>query len=221
MRRLSVVLLLGLLLSGCLRVSTPESTEMIQISEPTPTSIKKPTMPNLDLSKIAKSAIIKTNIGSITVELYADKAPITVANFAALSDGSIEWVHPKTGQTQTDTPLYDGVIFHRVIKDFMIQTGDPLGVGTGGPGYKFQDEIDSSLTFEEPYMLAMANSGPSTNGSQFFITVVPTPWLTGKHTIFGKVVKGQDIVDKIATTQTGYNDKPVQPITIEKIEITY
>ena len=153
-------------------------------------------------------ATIKTNLGSMRIQLFPDKAPNTVANFVGLAEG-----------TKTGKPFYNGVIFHRVIKDFMIQGGDPLGTGTGGPGYKFEDEIDSSLTFDAPGILAMANSGPNTNGSQFFITIVPTPWLNGKHTIFGKVISGQDIVTKIENTPVGPNDKPVTPVTIQSISI--
>jgi len=153
-------------------------------------------------------ATIKTSLGDIKVELYPDKAPKTVANFVGLAEG-----------TKTGKPFYNGVIFHRVIKDFMIQGGDPLGTGMGGPDYKFEDEIDSSLTFDAPGILAMANSGPNTNGSQFFITIVPTPWLNGKHTIFGKVISGQDIVTKIENTPVGPNDKPVTPVTIQSISI--
>ncbi len=153
-------------------------------------------------------ATIKTSLGDIKIQLFADKAPKTVANFVGLAEG-----------TKTGKPLYVGTIFHRVIKDFMIQGGDPLGTGMGGPGYKFEDEIDSSLTFDTPGILAMANSGPNTNGSQFFITTAPTTWLNGKHTIFGKVVSGMDIVTKIENTPVGENDKPVTPVTIESISI--
>jgi|SRR5688572_27914545 len=217
MRRFALVLFSAIFLSAC--THTPASTTK---SLPTPLPTKQQSnMPTLNLEKKAKSAIIKTNLGDITLELFADKAPITVANFAALSEGSIEWINPKTGEKQTNVPLYNNTIFHRVIKDFMIQGGDPLGTGTGGPGYRFQDEFDSSLTFSEPYILAMANSGPSTNGSQFFITTVPTPWLTGKHTIFGRVIKGQEVVDKIESTQTGPNDKPVADVVIKEIVISY
>lgn len=153
-------------------------------------------------------ATIKTSLGDIKIQLFADKAPKTVANFVGLAEGT------KTGKL-----LYAGTIFHRVIKDFMIQGGDPLGTGTGGPGYQFEDEIDSSLTFDTPGILAMANSGPNTNGSQFFITTVPTTWLNGKHTIFGKVSMGMDVVTKIENTPVGGNDKPVTPVTIQSISI--
>lgn len=165
------------------------------------------------------SATIKTSLGDITVELYPDKTPITVGNFVGLSEGSQPWKDPKTGQEVTDKPLYSGTIFHRVIDQFMIQGGDPLGKGFGGPGYQFPDEISSELRFDAPGVLAMANSGPSTNGSQFFITQVATPWLNGKHTIFGKVTKGMDIVDKIAKVAKDANDKPIKDVIIEKIVI--
>ena len=135
-------------------------------------------------------AIMHTNLGDIRLELFEDKAPITVTNFVELATGKRAWIDPATGE-ETQRPLYDGVTFHRVIKDFMIQGGDPLGNGTGGPGYTFDDEIDNSLTFADTYLLAMANAGTrmghGTNGSQFFITTVATPWLQGKHTIFGKI----------------------------------
>ncbi len=135
-------------------------------------------------------AQIETSMGTIVCELFPKQAPMTVRNFVGLAQGTLDWMDPRTGEKGVGA-LYDNVIFHRVIPDFMIQTGDPLGQGTGGPGYKFEDEIDPSLTFDKKGMLAMANSGPATNGSQFFITVAPTPWLTGHHTIFGKVLKGR------------------------------
>ncbi|MFZ2202197.1 MAG: peptidylprolyl isomerase [Microgenomates group bacterium] len=164
-------------------------------------------------------ATLKTTLGDIKVELFADKAPKTIANFVGLAEGTKEWTDPKTGQKQTGKSLYAGTIFHRVIKDFMIQGGDPLGVGIGGPGYQFEDEFDSSLAFDGPGYLAMANSGPNTNGSQFFITTVPTPWLTGKHTIFGKVISGQDIVTQIESVKTGANDRPETPVVLQSVQI--
>ncbi len=169
-------------------------------------------------------AVIKTNQGNITVNLFPEQAPETVANFTELAQGKREWKNPATGETTTD-PLYDGTIFHRVISGFMIQGGDPIGNGTGGPGYCFNDEIDPELGFDKPYVLAMANAGTrfgrGTNGSQFFITVAPTPWLHGKHTVFGKVVDEESIkvVDKIATVATGRNDRPLEDVVIETIEI--
>ncbi len=164
-------------------------------------------------------ANIKTSLGEIRIELYPSKASNTVANFVALSEGTKNWTDPKSGAKQTAKSLYAGTIFHRIIKDFMIQGGDPLGLGIGGPGYQFADEIDSSLTFDGPGYLAMANSGPNTNGSQFFITTVPTPWLNGKHTIFGKVVQGMDVVKKSESVETGANDKPVTPVVLQSVAI--
>lgn len=169
-------------------------------------------------------AILHTTAGDITVELFPNHAPNTVTNFVSLAKGEREWVDPTTGQ-KTSRPLYDGTVFHRVIPGFMIQGGDPLGTGTGGPGYQFNDEIHPELAFNEPYLLAMANAGKrmgkGTNGSQFFITVVPTPWLQGKHTIFGKVADqaSKDVVDAIISVPTGANDRPASDVVIESVEI--
>ena len=169
-------------------------------------------------------ATLHTNKGDIVLELFPDHAPNTVNNFVTLARGEREWLDPQTGQ-KTARPLYDGTIFHRVISGFMIQGGDPLGTGTGGPGYTFNDEIHPELNFNEPYLLAMANAGKrmgkGTNGSQFFITVAPTPWLLGNHTIFGKVVDqaSKDVVDAIATAATGRNDRPVEDVVIESVTI--
>ncbi len=165
------------------------------------------------------TATLRTNQGDIVLRLFPDHAPKTVRNFVELADGSREWTDPRTRQPSKDK-LYDGTIFHRVIPGFMIQGGDPLGTGTGGPGYKFGDEFHPDLTFNRPYLLAMANAGPGTNGSQFFITTVPTPWLTGKHTIFGEVLEGSDIVDKISNVRTGSSDRPADDVVIESVEIT-
>ena len=167
-------------------------------------------------------ATLHTNHGDIVVELYPNHAPKTVANFVELATGKREWLNPETGEKTTD-PLYDGVIFHRVISNFMIQGGDPLGTGTGGPGYAFDDEIHPELNFNDPYILAMANAGKrfgrGTNGSQFFITVAPTPWLMGNHTIFGKVVDdaSKAVVDEIGLVPTGRNDRPVDDVVIQSI----
>ncbi|RKR75818.1 peptidylprolyl isomerase [Frondihabitans australicus] len=169
-------------------------------------------------------ATIATNKGTITVNLFGNHAPKTVANFTGLATGTIEWTHPATGAKSTDK-LYDGVIFHRIIPDFMIQGGDPLGQGVGGPGYNFDDEIHPELTFAEPYILAMANAGTrggrGTNGSQFFITTVPTPWLQGKHTIFGVVAddESKKVVDAIQAVPTDGRDKPLDDVVIESITI--
>jgi peptidyl-prolyl cis-trans isomerase A (cyclophilin A) len=167
------------------------------------------------------TATLKTNRGDIVVELFPNHAPKTVANFVELAEGTREWRDPKTGQP-TNAPLYNGTIFHRVIAGFMNQGGDPLGNGTGGPGYKFADEFHPDLAFTKPYLLAMANAGPGTNGSQFFITAAPTTWLTGKHTIFGEVTDAasQKIVDEINNVQVGRNDRPVNDVVIESVEIT-
>jgi peptidyl-prolyl cis-trans isomerase A (cyclophilin A) len=164
------------------------------------------------------TATLRTNRGPVVVRLYPDQAPKTVRNFVELAEGSKEWTNPKTRQTGNDR-LYDGTIFHRVIPDFMIQGGDPLGTGTGGPGYKFGDEFHPDLSFDRPYLLAMANAGPGTNGSQFFITTVPTPWLNGKHTIFGEVIEGSGIVDEISRVQTSRGDRPVSDVVLEAVEI--
>jgi peptidyl-prolyl cis-trans isomerase A (cyclophilin A) len=164
-------------------------------------------------------AVFNTSEGKIVVRLFEKEAPKTVANFIELAEGSREWTHPTTSQKSKDK-LYDGTIFHRVIPDFMIQGGDPAGNGMGGPGYRFEDETKGSPhRFDKKGKLAMANSGPNTNGSQFFITVAPTEWLTGKHTIFGEVVEGLEIADKISTVPRGSQDKPHKSVVIESLVI--
>lgn len=163
-------------------------------------------------------ATLETSKGNITCILYAKQAPKTVANFVELAKGEKEWTDPKTGE-RVKKALYDGTIFHRVIPDFMIQGGDPLGLGIGGPGYKFEDEIVAGVGFDQPGRLAMANSGPNTNGSQFFFTVAPTPWLNGRHTIFGQVVEGQDIVESISLVKRDSRDKPLDPVILKKVII--
>jgi peptidyl-prolyl cis-trans isomerase A (cyclophilin A) len=169
----------------------------------------------------ARRAVLHTNRGDITVDLFPDHAPKTVANFTELAEGSREWTDPRTREKTTDK-LYDGTVFHRVISGFMIQGGDPLGNGTGGPGYEFEDEFHPDLAFDKPYLLAMANAGPGTNGSQFFITVSPTAWLTRKHTIFGEITDAasQKIVDAIVNTQTNpRTDRPVNDVIIESVVV--
>jgi peptidyl-prolyl cis-trans isomerase A (cyclophilin A) len=163
---------------------------------------------------------ISTTLGDVRAQLFPNHAPKTVANFVELSEGTREWVDPSSGE-RAKKPLYDGTVFHRVISGFMIQGGDPLGTGTGGPGYRFNDEIHPELAFTKPYLLAMANAGPGTNGSQFFITVGATAWLTGKHTIFGEVADqaSRDVVDRIAATQTGQMDRPTTDVVIEKVTV--
>jgi peptidyl-prolyl cis-trans isomerase A (cyclophilin A) len=175
-------------------------------------------------------ATLHTSAGDIRLELFPNHAPKTVANFVGLATGSKTWTDPRTGAQRND-PLYDGVLFHRVIEGFMIQTGDPLGRGTGGPGYTFDDEIHPELQFSEPYLLAMANAGQQrdrvtgklggTNGSQFFISVAPTTWLNGKHTIFGRVADdaGRAVVDAIASARTAPGDRPVEDITINSVTV--
>jgi peptidyl-prolyl cis-trans isomerase A (cyclophilin A) len=169
-------------------------------------------------------ATLHTNRGDIRIELFPDQAPKTVRNFVELAEGTREWKDPETGQTRRE-PFYDGVTFHRIISGFMIQGGDRLGTGTGGPGYTFDDEIHPGLDFTAPYKLAMANAGTrgghGTNGSQFFITVGATTWLQGKHTIFGQVADApsRQVVDAIAGTATGRGDVPVDPVVIEKVTV--
>jgi peptidyl-prolyl cis-trans isomerase A (cyclophilin A) len=164
-------------------------------------------------------AVFHTSEGDFTCELFPDKAPKTVANFVGLAKGTKVWTDPATGQVVKDRALYNNTKFHRTIKGFMIQGGDPLGTGTGGPGYRFEDEF-SDLKFEGPGILAMANAGPGTNGSQFFVTVGPTPHLTGRHTIFGKIASGMDVVEKIVSkpSEPG-SGKALDPVIIKSIEI--
>ena len=161
-----------------------------------------------------------TSEGTFTIRLFDTEAPNTVANFVGLAEGSKEWTDPKSGQ-KVKRPFYDGLIFHRVIDGFMIQGGDPLGTGTGGPGYKFADEFHPKLRHTKPGTLSMANAGPNTNGSQFFITLDATPWLDNRHSVFGEVTEGLDVVQRIGKTPTSKpGDRPVKPITIEKVTIT-
>jgi peptidyl-prolyl cis-trans isomerase A (cyclophilin A) len=163
-------------------------------------------------------AIIYTTAGNIVCRLFEKDAPKTIANFVALATGTKAWTDPATGKV-LHRPLYSGTIFHRVIPDFMIQAGDPLGDGTGSPGYTFADEFGGDHVFDHPGILAMANSGPDTNGSQFFITVAATPWLNHKHTIFGEVATGQDIADTISKVERNDSDKPLTPVKILRIMI--
>ncbi|MEK6628024.1 MAG: peptidylprolyl isomerase [Bdellovibrionota bacterium] len=164
-------------------------------------------------------ALFETNKGNFKVKLFNDRVPKTVENFVGLAEGSKEFIDPKSGK-KTKRPFYDGLVFHRVIKDFMIQGGCPSGTGTGGPGYRFEDEIiPGQNKHDKPGILSMANAGPNTNGSQFFITTVPTPWLDKGHTVFGEVVEGYEIVDQIGKVRTAPGDKPLEPITLNKVTV--
>ena len=159
-----------------------------------------------------------TTEGSFTLRLFDKEAPQTVANFVGLAEGTKEWKDPATG-SKKKAPFYDGIVFHRVISGFMIQGGDPLGQGTGGPGYQFPDEFHPSLRHDRAGILSMANSGPNTNGSQFFITLGPTPHLDRRHSVFGEVVEGLDIVQRIGNVPTGRQDRPVVPVVINKVTV--
>ena len=165
----------------------------------------------------AETAIINTSEGIITCELFTKEAPQTVANFVGLATGTKEFKDPQTGE-MVKRPFYDGLIFHRVISGFMIQGGDPLGTGLGGPGYQFADE-NTHASFGKPGVLAMANAGPNTNGSQFFITVAPTPHLEGNYNVFGQVISGQEVADKISKVATASQDRPLTPVVIKNITI--
>jgi len=170
---------------------------------------------------MSKKATLHTNMGDIVIDLFPNHAPKTVANFVVLAPADNEWPHPKCGKKSNDN-LYDGTVFHRVKSGFMIQGGDPAGNGTGGPGYKFADEFHPELVFDRPYLLAMANAGPGTNGSQFFITVAATTWLNRKHSIFGEVTDkaSQAVVDAIAEVETGAQDRPKSEVRIDSVTIS-
>jgi peptidyl-prolyl cis-trans isomerase A (cyclophilin A) len=163
-------------------------------------------------------AILETSQGSIVCRLFEKEAPNTVANFIGLAEGTKEFTEPRTGQ-KTKRPFFDGLTFHRVIPDFMIQGGCPLGNGTGGPGYRFADEFHASLRHDRPGKLSMANSGPNTNGSQFFVTVAPTPWLDNRHAIFGEIVEGQDVANKISKVPRDASDRPRTPVVLQHVRI--
>jgi peptidyl-prolyl cis-trans isomerase A (cyclophilin A) len=165
------------------------------------------------------SAKFTTSEGTFSIELMPDHAPNTVANFVELATGKREWRDPRDGQRKSE-PLYDGSVFHRVIGGFMIQGGDPEGTGRGGPGYRFEDECPpGGPGFDQPGLLAMANAGPNTNGSQFFVTVSATPWLNGKHTIFGRVIEGMEVVERISEIETAGGDRPVTDVVLERVDV--
>lgn len=211
------------------KVTASDTTETSQQeNKAKETDTKKETKKNKagkkDEAKASKKgkemfALFETNRGNFKVKLLADKAPKTVENFVGLAEGTKEWTDPKTGQ-QVKKPFYDGLTFHRVIKDFMIQGGCPLGTGTGGPGYRFEDEFPAGAPkHDKPGMLSMANAGPNTNGSQFFVTTVATPWLDGRHTVFGEVIEGMDVVHAIENTKTGPMDRPAEAVVINSVKI--
>lgn len=204
-------------------VATPVASPVATKVEPKATSTVLKVEKKLETVKPKKEfknmfAIFETSKGKFKVKLFKDKAPKTVENFVGLAEGTKEFKDPKTGK-KAKAKFYDGLVFHRVIDGFMIQGGCPLGNGTGGPGYQFADEFDASLKHDKPGMLSMANAGPNTNGSQFFITVAPTPHLDGRHSIFGEVVEGMDVVYAIAKAKTGPMDRPVEPIVIKTLTI--
>jgi len=178
-------------------------------------------IPKGDLVAETLYATLETNHGDVVIQLFPDHAPKTVENFVGLAEGTKEWTDPTTG-AKTKDRFYDGLTFHRVISGFMIQGGCPQGDGRGGPGYTFKDEFHPDLAFDRPYLLAMANAGPGTNGSQFFITVGQTPHLNRRHTIFGEVVdpESQKVVDAIATTSVDRSDRPTDPVVIESITVS-
>jgi len=163
-------------------------------------------------------AHFSTSLGDFTARLFEAEAPNTVANFVGLAEGTKEFTDPKTG-AKVKRPFYNGLIFHRVIPDFMIQGGDPLGTGSGGPGYRFADEFHPKLNHSKPGMLSMANAGPGTNGSQFFVTVAPTSWLDRKHSVFGEVIEGYDVVERIVNTERGPQDRPKTPVVMTSVKI--
>ncbi|MBI5202862.1 MAG: peptidylprolyl isomerase [Elusimicrobia bacterium] len=205
------VLALG---AGCAKPAvTPEPAPA---PAPAPAAASAPAAPGTG----TPYAVFDTNRGKIVVKLFPDAAPKTVQNFIGLATGMKAWTDPRSG-AQSNKPLYDGTVFHRVIPGFMIQGGDPLGRGTGGPGFQFEDEFGSGKTFDKTGILAMANSGPNTNGSQFFITLGPTPWLNNHHTIFGEVVEGQSVVEAIGAAPRGGADVPNEPQVINKLTIEY
>ena len=216
MKRFSLFLIFALLLTGC--SSTAEEIKSAENLETSKKSENKTKNERLNERVSMNTAILNTSMGQITIELFPNQAPKTVKNFVDLATGAKEWTDPNIGE-KVKTKLYDGTIFHRIIPGFMIQGGDPLGSGMGGPGYNFADEFHGELSFDKPYLLAMANAGPNTNGSQFFITVASTTWLNRKHSIFGEVkdAVSQKVVDAISAVKTGANDKPVQAVKINSV----
>jgi len=207
LKKISLLLLSAIFLSACTTkpISPLVDDDKVLVNNQTTNQMT----PTSTSNTLPISATINTSLGAITLELFPNKAPLTVENFANLSTGS-----------EGKDPFYNNLIFHRVISGFMIQGGDPLGTGTGGPGYSFADEFNQGLTFDKAGILAMANSGPNTNGSQFFITLAPTTHLNGLHTIFGQVTAGMDILEKIGNVEVGDQDKPIEDVVIVSINVT-
>lgn len=210
------VLALGFLASSS-GIASAEPPARPQVSPPSAADLASYTKGIAGNKKKDLLVVFKTSIGDIRCQLFENRAPMTVANFVGLARGKKTWLHPKTKKLQRGVPLYDGTVFHRVIPNFMIQGGDPLGRGTGGPGYKFADEFHPDLRHDRPGVLAMANSGPRTNGSQFYITEIPTPHLDDRHTVFGHCVD-IDTVKKLARVKTGGRNKPVDTVTLNNVE---
>jgi len=211
--------LLALLATGYSQTPAPTAKKKAATKSATPSTTAAKTDATTPAAQ--PTAVFDTTVGKLTCMLFPKEAPKTVTNFVGLANGTKEWTDRYSGKKKTGVPLYDGTIFHRVIPNFMIQGGDPLGNGTGDPGYSFEDEFSPSLQFDRPGRLAMANSGPSTNGSQFFITEVPVPHLNNKHTIFGQCDDASiALVQKIARVPTGQNDKPLEAVKIKHITIT-
>lgn len=210
-------LLLGLTFHSEAKAQSTTTTVTSTTATTTTTVAKKASKNNKKEKQMI--AIFETNKGTFKVKLFNETAPKTVANFVGLADGSKEWTDPKSG-SKVKKPFYDGLKFHRVIPNFMIQGGDPLGTGTGGPGFRFEDEFTpKSPTHSKPGILSMANAGPNTNGSQFFVTVAATPWLDNKHTVFGEVIEGMDVVNSISLSKTGPMDRPAEDIVIKTLKI--
>jgi len=219
----TVVSVSGSALAGCLGDEpAPESDSdgeqddgesAADLEDPTDQADDSPSHPD-DLS-----ATLHTSMGDISVVLFGDRAPNTVENFVGLATGDRAWVDPETGDA-TDEPLYEDVLFHRIIEDFMIQTGDPEGTGRGGPGYQFEDEFHDDLSHDGPGVLSMANAGPDTNGSQFFITLEATPHLDGRHSVFGEVVDGMDVVESIGSVETDDGDRPLEDVVLESVTVS-
>ncbi len=233
-----LILGVAVLISSGFSCKKEEAAKPAPIAAPAPAPVPKAEAPKADVAKVdaapavdavwtkrveAKEAVyatFNTNKGKISVKLFSQEAPLTVKNFVGLASGEKQWRHPATGEVKNGVPLYNGTIFHRVIEGFMIQGGDPLGTGTGDPGYRFEDEFQSGKTFSKVGLLAMANAGPGTNGSQFFITTSTPGNLNNRHTIFGEVVKGYDVVEAISKVPRGPSDRPNDPVKIESIALS-